>query len=244
MGGGEAEGGAGTGPVEDGDRAFIVAEGEAIAVHQKDNDTKEKVSALTAALLVHVAIALLLTLYVISVPPTSPRTSTVRGGSGDVQLPLGEEVKHDCLAVRYGGVGLGIGFVDQPSLALAIELRIRGFRDNHVDLAIGMAVIRPFDIVHQHHIDRKTAGFRALLDDAAEFDAAMLAVAKPAFIDFLPANLGPAVQRLPARRKSRIQSRPQLATGTLAVDTSGNGRHRFGESLLSVHQSLLTPPRV
>ena len=79
----EIEAGEGTGPVEDGERAFIVAEGEAIAVHEKDDDTKEKVSALTAALLVHVAIALLLTLYVIAVPRQPPPQFTVQGVSVD-----------------------------------------------------------------------------------------------------------------------------------------------------------------
>jgi len=81
---GEAgEAGDGTGPVGDGERAFIVAEGEAIAVHEKDDDTKEKVSALTAALLVHVAIALLLTLYVITVPRQAPPQFSVQGISTD-----------------------------------------------------------------------------------------------------------------------------------------------------------------
>ena len=67
----------------DGERAFVVVEGEAIAVHEKDSDTKEKVSALTAALLVHVAIALLLTLYVITAPRQAPPQFSVQASSAN-----------------------------------------------------------------------------------------------------------------------------------------------------------------
>ncbi|MCF6314050.1 MAG: hypothetical protein L3J39_16505 [Verrucomicrobiales bacterium] len=69
----------GTGSV--GERAFVVAEGEAIAVHQKGSDTKEKLSALTTAVLVHVAIALLLGLYVIAVPHNAPPQFSVQAMS-------------------------------------------------------------------------------------------------------------------------------------------------------------------
>ncbi len=60
--------------VEDAGRAFIVVDGEAIPAHAKDPDTKEKLSALTVALLVHVVIVLSLGLYVIAVPrPPAPQ---------------------------------------------------------------------------------------------------------------------------------------------------------------------------
>ncbi|MFK5921729.1 MAG: prenyltransferase/squalene oxidase repeat-containing protein [Verrucomicrobiota bacterium] len=71
----------GTGPVEGGERSFMVAEGEAISVHDKDSDTKEKLSALTTAVLVHVAIALLLGLYVIAVPHNPPPQFSVQASA-------------------------------------------------------------------------------------------------------------------------------------------------------------------
>jgi len=74
----------GTGPVGSGERAFIVVDGEAVQVHEKEPDTKEKVSALTVALLVHVAVALLLGLYVIAVPrPPAPQITVSASANTD-----------------------------------------------------------------------------------------------------------------------------------------------------------------
>ncbi len=71
----------GTGPVGDGERSFMVAEGEMVAVHDKDPDTKEKVSALTTAVIVHVIIFLVLWGIVIVVPNNPPPQFSVQAMS-------------------------------------------------------------------------------------------------------------------------------------------------------------------
>ncbi|MCB1229817.1 MAG: hypothetical protein KDN19_06105 [Verrucomicrobiae bacterium] len=53
-------------------RAFIVGEGEMVHAQQKESDGKQKVSALTVAVLAHVVIALLLGFYVVSQPRPNP----------------------------------------------------------------------------------------------------------------------------------------------------------------------------
>ncbi len=163
--------------------------------------------------------------------------------SGEVDLALGEQVKDNRLATSDGRIVLGIRLVDQPSLALAIELRSRSLRDDHVDLTIGMAVIRALDIIHQDDVNRKTVGLGTLLDDAAESDAAMLTIAQPACIDSLPAKLGQIVESLAARRKTLIEKRLQIAVEILARDAGGNRCHRCGEILLTAHEPPLPLPR-
>ncbi len=56
----------------DGERALIVGEGEAIHAADKAPDAKEKVTAITVAILVHVAVGLLLTLYLVARPRPNP----------------------------------------------------------------------------------------------------------------------------------------------------------------------------
>ena len=58
--------------LEDGERVFIVSEGELIHAHEKESDIKAKISALTVALLVHVGVLALLGFVVISMPRPSP----------------------------------------------------------------------------------------------------------------------------------------------------------------------------
>lgn len=70
----------------EGGRSLVVGEGEMVHAHEKDSDAKEKVSALTTAVLVHVAIGALMTLYAVSVPRQAPPqiTASVAGPeSGD-----------------------------------------------------------------------------------------------------------------------------------------------------------------
>ncbi len=58
-----------------GDRSIVLAgevDPNAIKPHQKDPDTAQKVSALTVAVMVHVAIALILGFVVLSLPPVNP----------------------------------------------------------------------------------------------------------------------------------------------------------------------------
>ncbi len=58
-----------------GERSIVLAgevDPDAIKVHEKDSDTAQKASALTVAVLVHVAIALVLGLVVMSLPPVNP----------------------------------------------------------------------------------------------------------------------------------------------------------------------------
>ncbi|MCB1229587.1 MAG: hypothetical protein KDN19_04945 [Verrucomicrobiae bacterium] len=75
---------------EDGEhgRVFIVAEGGAVKPHEKESDAAAKVSALTTAILVHVAIAVLLGFAVIAMPrPPIPQvTATLSQPDTDQQV--------------------------------------------------------------------------------------------------------------------------------------------------------------
>lgn len=73
-------------------RSFLVIEGEAIKPHEKANDTAAKVSAITTALLVHLVIALLLSLAVIAMPRPAPPQVTATLSQPDPDQPV-EEVK-------------------------------------------------------------------------------------------------------------------------------------------------------
>ena len=55
-----------------GERAFIVAEGEAVHAAEKGPDTKERMSAILVAVIVHLVIILALTFWAISEPPAEP----------------------------------------------------------------------------------------------------------------------------------------------------------------------------
>ncbi|MCB1062041.1 MAG: hypothetical protein KDN20_03845 [Verrucomicrobiae bacterium] len=78
---------------ENGDhRVFLVAEGEAVKPHEKESDASAKVSALTTAVLIHVAIGALLSLAVIAMPrpPVPQVTATLSQNDTDQNV---EEVK-------------------------------------------------------------------------------------------------------------------------------------------------------
>ncbi|MCB1076779.1 MAG: hypothetical protein KDM64_03025 [Verrucomicrobiae bacterium] len=69
-------------------RSFIVLEGEAIRPHEKESDAAAKISAISTALLVHVVLALLLSLAVIAMPrPNPPQvTATISQPDKDTQI--------------------------------------------------------------------------------------------------------------------------------------------------------------
>ena len=54
------------------ERSFIVGDGGMVKAHSRDPDTKEKLSAITTAILVHIGLIAILTAYVIAVPRVKP----------------------------------------------------------------------------------------------------------------------------------------------------------------------------
>lgn len=58
--------------VSGGERAFIVGEGEAVHAAEKPPETKDKLGAVAIALIAHVVIAIILSLWAISSPPPDP----------------------------------------------------------------------------------------------------------------------------------------------------------------------------
>lgn len=69
---GDHDGDAFVGSESGGERSFIVGDGEMVHARDKEPDAKQKVSAITVAILAHVVIALLLGLYVVAQPRPNP----------------------------------------------------------------------------------------------------------------------------------------------------------------------------
>ncbi len=70
----------------EGERSFIVGDGGMVKAHSRVADTKEKLSAITTAILVHAALIVVLTAYVIAVPRVKP-PSIIVSSSPKVERP-------------------------------------------------------------------------------------------------------------------------------------------------------------
>ena len=71
-----------------GERAFIVGEGEAVHAAEKGPDTKERMSAILVAIVIHLVLILALTFWAISSPPPEPPQISVSSiaNSGEASL--------------------------------------------------------------------------------------------------------------------------------------------------------------
>ena len=93
-----------------------------------------------------------------------------------------------------------IGRVNHPSLTLAVEPRPACFRDDHVDLTIGVAVMGAGKVVHQNHVHREIVGLGSGLDDPAESDAVLFVAAQPSLRKYLGGRRWPATETSLHRR--------------------------------------------
>lgn len=126
--------------VHHGERAIVLAgdvDPDAIKVHDKDSDAAQKVSALTVAVLVHVGIALLLGLVVMSLPPVNPPqlVATAYTPETDEQI---EEVK-----IQKKSQATAASAASKPTFAISSmassPIAIPDFDESqNVDVTLGM----------------------------------------------------------------------------------------------------------
>ncbi len=123
-----------------GERSIVLAgdvDPDAIKVHDKDSDAAQKVSALTVAVLVHVGIALMLGLVVMSLPPVNPPqlVATAYTPETDEQI---EEVK-----IQKKSQATAASAASKPTFAISSmassPIAIPDFDESqNVDVTLGM----------------------------------------------------------------------------------------------------------
>jgi len=116
----------------------------------------------------------------------------------------------------------GVGRVDAPARAVAVERRTRSDRHDHVDLALWMAMVRPLDVGHVHHVDAEAGKCRGGLGDAAELDAAGRAIAHPAVLDRLVAGGLDRLEGGPCRRELGVELGRKRCVERLAGERAGD----------------------
>ncbi len=129
----------------------------------------------------------------------------------------GQQVKHIGRALGDRGAMGRPGSVDVPATASSVEFGLCRNRHDHANLAFGMDMMRSDHRVHPHHIDAEHSRLGARLDDAAEPDAAGLALTEPSFGVPRLDQPGQSLERLFICRISRVEPSFQSSVkGTVA----------------------------
>lgn len=117
-------------------RSFIVIEGEAVKPHEKASDAAAKISAVTTAILVHVVIALLLSLAVIALPrPNPPQvTATLAQPDKDQQV---DEVKVQKISRAVSSASASPSFVVSAVAASPVSVPEFDGAEQKFDVTIG-----------------------------------------------------------------------------------------------------------
>ena len=116
-------------------------------------------------------------------PRTRPGNDSERrreSRPGKLDLPLGQEVEDVGGGAGDGGVVGAARRVDAPAGADAVEGRRALQRQDQVDLALGVAMMRADLVGHADHVDGEAPGRPARLDHPPEGDAPGLPPAGPA----------------------------------------------------------------
>lgn len=117
-------------------RHFIVAEGGAVKPHEKESDAAAKVSALTTALLIHVAIIAILALAVVAVPRPPVPQVTATLSQEDTDQPI-ENVKVQRVSRAVSSSSAQASFVVSAVASSAVSIpEFEGERQNF-DVTLG-----------------------------------------------------------------------------------------------------------
>src|SRR5436190_11480986 len=92
---------------------------------------------------------------------------------------LRQQVDYQRLPIAHGWPMCAPRRIDDPTRAVAVELRVAGERHHHVDFAVRVCVVRTDDIFHLHDVDRKAVSPGSGLHDSSKPNAAGYATAHP-----------------------------------------------------------------
>ena len=158
-------------------------------------------------------------------------------GAREFDGPAGQQVQHQGAALRHGGAVGRARSVNQPARAMAVEAGVAGERHDHVDLAVGVGVVRPRQVVHVDHVHGTAAQVVGRLDHAPVLDAAAFAGAHPAVGDALPTGGEDVLEQGAVRPGHVIEPGLQRRIQRLAGRQARHVAHQGMELVWRTHQA-------